>query len=117
MRLVAVFVVLLALPLGAQAQIVQPRGTIPVPGVVTIHPARYDPVVAHDLEEARDDIDRRRDNGELTRREARRLRREANRIEEMSARYGRDGLSADEVRQLQLRADTLANRAGQPSRR
>jgi len=66
--------------------------------------------VYRELDRARDDIERRRDRGELSRSEAKELRREVRRIEEMSSRYGRDGFSDFERRELELRSSELRNR-------
>ena len=63
-----------------------------------------------ELDRARGDIERRRESGELSRGEARRLRREAGRIEAISDRYRRDGLSANELGELMVRASELRNR-------
>jgi len=66
--------------------------------------------VYRELDRARDDIERRRNQGELSRSEAKELRREVRRIEEMSGRYGRDGFSEFERRELEVRASELRNR-------
>ena len=60
---------------------------------------------AHKIEER---IRRARDDGSISRREARRLSREARRIEQMAARYGADGLSPAERRELELRTQALS---------
>lgn len=52
-------------------------------------------------------IDRGRDGGALTRREARKYDREARQIGVLAKRYGQDGLSAAEARELDMRARVL----------
>lgn len=56
------------------------------------------------------DIRDARNAGQLTRREARQLRREAGVIDSLTQRYARDGLSAAERRELDLRAGVLRDR-------
>jgi len=118
MRSIAAAVILLAMPLAAQAQIAprQPGGAR-LPGLIEVRASPRDPVAEREVRDARRDIERRRDNGELTKREARRLRREADRIDALSDRYARDGLSAAERSELQLHAQVFANRADPPPRR
>jgi hypothetical protein len=128
MRLITTAMVLLALPGAAQAITPQRAsddvrlrgiaertpGTTRLPGSVEVHVGTSDAMVAHDLREARRSIERRRDNGELSRREARQLRREARLITRLSYRYGHDGLSASERRELTLRANVLRAQAAAP---
>ena len=128
MRSIAAVLLVLALPSAAQA--IRPEGarpTGPLPGIaeeprgatrlpwgVQVRFGEYDPVVAHDLREARRSIERRRETGDLSRREARRLKREVRLIARMAYRYGQDGLSDDERRELGLRANVLRARAEAP---
>jgi hypothetical protein len=130
MRSIVLAVVLLALPMTAQAQFrsqPMPAGDARLPGIVDRTPpgshrppgaevqvVQTDRMVAHDLREARQTIDWRRESGELTRREARQLRREARLIDTLSYRYARDGLRADERSELTLRAQELRSRAAAP---
>ena len=130
MRSIVAAMVLVALPSAAHAQfqpqpmppaaglpgIVErgPPGSFRLPGMVEIRADTGDRAVAHDLREARETIERRRENGELTRREARRLRREARVVERLAYRYGRDGLSNPERRELTLRAQTLRSQSAAP---
>ena len=131
MRSIVAAMVLLALPCTAQARfqsqpmpsgaarvpgIVEPAppGSFRLPGMVQVRPGIIDPFVEHDLREAHKNIERRRDNGELTGREARRLRREAHLVARLAYRYGRDGLSDPERRELALRAQTLRSQSGAP---
>jgi len=129
MRLIAAALVLLTVPLGAQAGITSrdaaPTGRLPgiaepspgttrLPGLIRIRAAEADPFVERELREARRDVERRRDNGGLTRREARRLRREARLVARLAYRYGSDGLTDGERRELELRATELSARSGSP---
>jgi len=117
-----------ALLLGAQAQVapLQPPANARMPGIVekpgsTRTPGflevrgntggARDSTYQRDLRKVHRDIDRRRDNGELTKREARQLRREAAMIARLADRYGRDGLSASESRELDMHAQTLRSQA------
>ena len=73
------------------------------------------PSVRRDMEDVRDRIEDRRERGEISRREARRLKRESRIIERSAWRYGRDGLSESERRELEARSAYLrdaANRSG-----
>ena len=63
-----------------------------------------------DLADVREQIDRGRDSGTLSRREARGLRREARLIGAVADRYGRDGFSDSEMRELELRTRALRDR-------
>ncbi len=65
------------------------------------------PGIRRELRQIHHRIDRARHNGELTRREARQLHREARLIGRAAGRYGRDGLSASERRELQNRTRVL----------
>ena len=87
--------------------IVETPGSVRLPGTVEVRPGTSDPFVERELREARREIDRRRDNGELSRREARELRRESRRIDSLAQRYGRDGLSDSERRELEMHAQAL----------
>ena len=125
-----------ALSLAVQAQVApgHPPGSVHVPGIVETPGSVRLPITVEvrsdgsgnstyrrDLDDALDEIDRRRENGELTRREARQLRREAAMIDNLAERYGRDGLSDSELRDLEMHAQTLRSqavvRAARPSPR
>ncbi|QAY75754.1 hypothetical protein [Sphingosinicella sp. BN140058] len=67
------------------------------------------PPVRRELREIRSGVDHARDSGMISRGEARRLNREARQIGRLAERYGRDGLSSAESRELQGR--TVALRA------
>jgi len=110
----------LALAIQAQAAPPLPSGGMRVPGIVETPGSVRLPITVEvrsggssnstyrrDLDDAHREIDRRRDNGELTRREARALRREATMIANLADRYGRDGLSDSELRELEMHAQTL----------
>lgn len=66
------------------------------------------------------DIDRRvergREAGLLTRREARAFRREARQVAALANRYGHDGYSAAEARELRIRAGVLRDQVQRGSR-
>lgn len=65
------------------------------------------PPIHGDLRQARERIERLEDEGRITRREARALRREAGWIGTLARRYGRDGLSDAERRELETRTQAL----------
>ncbi len=65
------------------------------------------PGVGPQLRQIDDNIDDGRDSGQLTKREAKVLRRDNRQIGSMQARFGRDGLSADEMAELRTRAEVL----------
>ncbi len=127
MRLITTAVALLILPAGAQAitqqaappggyrlpGIAEPKPTR-LPGVVEVHIGASDPVVSHELREAREQIEWRRESGEITRREARRLRREVRLVERLAYHYGLDGLDGTERRELEMRATVLSARTATP---
>jgi hypothetical protein len=79
-----------------------------------------EPALGRELRKTRDLIGEGRRNGELSTKEAKALRREAKQIDTLADRYGRDGLSDSERRELDtrvrlLRADTIAGRSrGKP---
>ncbi|MDO7842946.1 hypothetical protein [Sphingomonas immobilis] len=60
-----------------------------------------------DTAKIRRDIDHGRNAGQLSRRDAYRQRREANQIDTLSDRYGGDGMSDAEARELDTRARVL----------
>ncbi|GAA4041227.1 hypothetical protein [Parerythrobacter jejuensis] len=66
---------------------------------------------ARALERADETIRDGRDAGQLSRREARGLRREARQIGAMADRFAQDGLSPEESRELQTRAQVLKQQA------
>ncbi|WP_137869801.1 MULTISPECIES: hypothetical protein [Sphingopyxis] len=108
MRLSVVLAVLLV-PTAAQAQFV-PRTPPPsdrMPGISDMGTAAQRSTVDHDLRETRARIRDGRDAGQLSKREARALRREAGQISTLADRYGRDGLSDSERRELEMRAQVL----------
>lgn len=108
MRLSVVLAVLLV-PTAAGAQFV-PRTPPPsdrMPGISDMGTAAQRSTVDHDLRETRARIRDGRDAGQLSKREARALRREAGQISTLADRYGRDGLSDSERRELEMRAQVL----------
>ena len=113
----------LSLAIQAQGAPHLPPGAIRTPGIVeapggtrwpvavVVRGRTGDSTFGRDLREARREIDRRRENGELTRREARQLRREVAMISTLAQRYGRDGLSDSERRELDMHAQTVRTRS------
>ncbi|WP_260583208.1 hypothetical protein [Sphingopyxis sp. PET50] len=77
-------------------------------------PVQLGPSIGSDLLDLRDRIDARRETGDLSKREARALRREARQIEALTERYGRDGLSDSERREIDMRTQALRGLAGAP---
>jgi hypothetical protein len=82
------------------------------------------PGAGREAQDIRRDIRAGRDSGQLSRAEARQLGREAQRIGLSARRYRRDGLSAGESRELQMRVLALRSRVSaarlgreRPSRR
>ncbi|RIV76016.1 hypothetical protein D2V04_01735 [Pelagerythrobacter aerophilus] len=65
------------------------------------------PAIGRELRETRERIDRGRESGDLSKREARALRRENRQIGVLADRYGRDGISDAEYRELEMRARVL----------
>ncbi len=108
MRLIIVAALFLA-PLGAQAQFMPraPTGSDRMPGITDMGTRPAGSTFGHDLRETRERISRGRDDGALSKREARGLRREASQISSLAERYGRDGLSDSERRELEMRAQVL----------
>lgn len=95
-----------SLPPGERNPGISDMGTLPGSG----------PLPDRELRKARDLINEGRDRGELSKGEAKALRREARQIDALADRYGREGLSDPERRELEtrlqlLRADTLAGRS------
>jgi hypothetical protein len=110
MRLTVATVLLLAVPFTVHAQIA-PRtppsdGHIPG-GIIDVRVRPSHPTIGRELRETRDRIDRGRDNGDLSKREARALRREATQIGTLADRYGQDGISEAEHRELEMRTRVL----------
>lgn len=101
----AIVLVLLLLPGVASAQLVG-RSAPPAPRTT----AGYGVVVrtpGPDSHDIRERIGDGRRSGQLSRGEARQLRRETGQLDTLAARYGADGLSAAEARELQVRAEVL----------
>jgi len=100
-------IVLAALAIVPEAASAQFRSQGVVPGGrPDYRPAQSDSP-REDTAHVRDAIDRGRDSGQLSRREARRLRREANQIDMLADRYGSDGMSDAEARELATRERVL----------
>ena len=107
MRLILIPLLLLALPPVAQAQFVASPAPAPMPGIVDRGTLPTMPSLNHEIGKARDRIEAGRKRGELTKREARGLRRDAGMIETLADRYGADGLSDSERRELDMRTEVL----------
>lgn len=123
MRPLLIALLPLAFSSGAAAQFM-PRTvppSDPMPGITDrgTQPASGQ-WVGRELRKTRDMIGDGRKNGELSEKEAKALRREARQIDTLADRYGRDGLTDSEQRELEtraqvLRADALAGRSrGKP---
>ncbi|WP_334181752.1 hypothetical protein [Novosphingobium sp.] len=67
-----------------------------------------------DLRQPERTIREGRKSGRLSRQQAKALRKEGRMIRAMAARYGSDGLSASEARELDMRARALDSLAGAP---
>ena len=100
---------ILSAPAGAQ--IVAPRTYPPVPSANLFLPdsSLPSPPYWQDSRHLRHRIERARDAGLISRREARQLRRQVGLIATHAGSYGRDGLSASERAELELRARALAS--------
>jgi len=70
---------------------------------------RYD--IAREFREIDERIEQGRDNGALTKREARKLRQQSARVEDVAERYGRDGFSESEKREIEARTRILQEQA------
>lgn len=107
MRLILVSLALLAAPAGAQfaptgrPPVERPLNPIAVDGGVTA------PAPWREVSDIRRRIDSGRDAGALSKREARKYDREARRIGVLADRYGEDGLSMPERRELEVRTRVL----------
>lgn len=105
MRLVALSLSLVLIPAAASAQVYGPPApTSHLPGISM---SASQSTVGRETRKIRHDVHEAREDGTLTKREARSLRREANQIDTLSDRYGADGLSDSEARELDTRARVL----------
>lgn len=98
---------LVAMPASAQFA---PTGRPPVErplSPIAVDGRMPGPAPWREVRDVRERIDRGRDSGALSKREARRLKREAGRIDALASRYGRDGLSGTERRELEARGHIL----------
>jgi hypothetical protein len=102
-----------AAPAGARIAGKHPRPEVPVANPFPEHrPAG--PSVGSDVRDIRKRVERARDNGVISRREARQLKREARLIGGLERRYGRDGLSQSERKELEARASYLRDAVNRP---
>ncbi len=117
MRLMIAAAILLTPLTCAQAQYMSrtPPPSERLPAIVDRGSEPGRPPIGSDLARLRDRIDARRDAGELSRQEARALRREARQIETLTERYGRDGFSDSERREIDMRTQALYGLAGAPA--
>lgn len=117
MRRPAVFVALLCLaaPAGAQIAGRHDGGPAPRPNLFVDDGRMPSPGPGRELRDARRQIDRARERGSISRREAKALRREARLIGRLADRYGSDGLSAAEQRELSTRTGALRGSATRPA--
>ena len=79
-------------------------------------PRPMDRGFGREVDRVQDRIEHARDSGQLTPAEARGYRREARMISTLRDRYGRDGLSEAESRDLQTRILALESLVGAPVR-
>lgn len=75
------------------------------------------PGIGRDLRDVRGRIDDARESGRISRGEARGYRREARAIGALASRYGADGLSPWEERELEFRAQALRSAVARPTAR
>lgn len=118
MRLLMIGALLLAAPFAAHARFMPqaPPTSDRAPGIVDIGSRTTNPPIGHDIRDTRKLIERSRDNGSLSRPEARALRREARQIGVLADRYGKDGMSDAERRELETRVQILRAQAIAPKR-
>lgn len=111
MRPLLIAALLLPLPGAAQARFIPqapPPNVERTPGIADRGTLPGEPMpVGHDLDSARKLISAGRRNGDLTRAEAKVLRREARQIGVLTNRYGSDGLSGPERREIDMRVHLL----------
>lgn len=109
MRLPLAFPLLLVLPVAVHAQFMPrtpPQGDR-MPGISGLDTRIDEPTLGHDLRRVRDLVGQGLEDGDLSKREAKALRREARQIDTLADRYGRDGLSESERRELDMRTQVL----------
>ncbi len=107
MKLIVLLAAFVIVPFPAHADIV-PRKP-PSGGIVDVRLNPGDRRIGRELRGTRDTIDEGRKQGDLSKREARALRREARQIGTLADRYGQDGLSDSEIRELETRTRVLQN--------
>jgi hypothetical protein len=77
-------------------------------------PQRLGPGLGRDVRDIRQRVEDAHDNGVISKREARQLKREARLIGRLERRYGRDGLSMSERKELEARARYLRDAVNRP---
>ena len=107
MKLIVLLAAIVVVPSLAHADIV-PRKP-PGGGIVDVRVHPGDGRIGRELRDTRQTIDKSRKQGDLSKREARALRREARQIGTLADRYGQDGLSDVEYREIETRSRILQN--------
>ena len=117
MRRTAVALLIAALAAPAAGQIAPRReyGPVARPNPFISDGRLPSPGVRREARDLRSRIERARESGSLSPREARRLEREARLIERLGRRYGRDGLSAAEQHELEVRAAAVRAATNRPA--
>lgn len=124
MRLLLALPLLITVPAVAQAQIADPQiaappivgpvptGAPPAPPRAERRDGAYSPGYIYEREKTRDDIKAAKNSGRLSAKAAKSLKREARRTDFLAGFYARDGLSASEARELEMRASAIQSLAG-----
>lgn len=84
------------------------------PNPLTIDRRATGPGIRGDMRDVRNRIDDARDAGTISRAEARQLRRETWAIDDLATRFGQDGLSDSEQRELETRTLYLRGEVTRP---
>ncbi len=112
MRALIAILLLLSPYAAAYAQIAPRSPSEPerIPGaIVDVNVRSGQQDAGRELRETRDRIKSGRKSGDLSKEEARALRREVDQIGTLAERYGRDGLSESERRELDMRSRALGS--------
>ncbi|MDE8650410.1 hypothetical protein [Novosphingobium album (ex Liu et al. 2023)] len=107
LALTGIALTVFAVPASAQIAPRAPPGSESSPDIFDVGP--HDAAIPLDrkLDDARDSIHRGRKNGELSKAEARALRKDARLTGTLADRYGQDGTSDAERRELDTRVQVL----------
>lgn len=114
-RLVPLACFLLATPAAAQFVGKPVYEPVAPPSLFIGDSALPPPPVRREMRDVRQDVERAREAGHLSHRQARRLFRETRRIDALAHRYGRDGLSTAERKELQSRTLALRDAVIRPA--